>query len=359
MKVLAYSKYGRLAASTRQRLLQYAPALAGAGIELDHRPLLDDDYVSSLATGATYPRRRILKSYLDRIAYLLRRADADLIWVYAELFPYLPAGFERLVSSAGLPIIYDFDDAFFHQYDDNNRALVRRMLGGKLRPLIARAAACTCGNDYLRRYAAHLCERSLIFPTVVDTEAYQPTPPRADAGVPTIGWIGSPSTWAYVRPLLPMLAQLAAAGSARVLAVGAGTRALADRFPGMELVDWSEDREIAEVKRMDIGIMPVPDEPWARGKSGYKLIQYGACGLPVVASPVGVNSEIVENGRTGLLVRSPEEWRKSLDRLLASPDLRQRMGAAGRERIVDHYSLAVHAPRLVDLFRSVAARGRP
>ena len=118
---------------------------------------------------------------------------------------------------------------------------------------------------------------------------------------------------------------------------------------------------MADVQAMDIGIMPLPDQTWARGKSGYKLIQYMACGLPVVASPVGGNSELVAHGETGFLATSPEEWRAALTRLLDDPELRKRIGAAGRERVVKEYSLAVHAPRLVELLRSVApARsGRP
>jgi glycosyltransferase involved in cell wall biosynthesis len=356
MKIAAFTKYGRRAASTRQRLLQYVPYLEAHGFEVSYEPLLDDDYVSSLASGEGFSKRRVAEAYAKRLKQLLAGVDADLLWIYAELFPYLPAPFERLAFRSRKPVVYDFDDAFFHQYDDASSLPVRLALGGKLKPLLSGASACCCGNDYLRGYAAQFCDKSVILPTVVDTNAYRPTEPRSSLQEVVIGWIGSPSTWNYVRPLLPELASLAAEHAVKVRVIGAGREAEKDDFPGLDLVEWSEASEIEEVRRMDIGIMPVPDVPWAQGKSGYKLIQYGACGLPVVASPVGVNRQIVEHGRTGFLATGPEEWRESLTALLSSPDLRVKMGEAGRRRIVDHYSLAVHAPRLVELLQSVGRR---
>jgi glycosyltransferase involved in cell wall biosynthesis len=153
-----------------------------------------------------------------------------------------------------------------------------------------------------------------------------------------------------------MLQRLHARTGARFRAVGAGSAAQADRFEGLDLIDWTEAREIAEVQSFTIGIMPLIDAPFQRGKSGYKLVQYMACGLPTVASPVGVNSEIVVHGTTGLLATSEAEWDAALRLLLAKPDLRADMGKAGRERGVEHYSLASQAPRLVELFRSLVSR---
>lgn len=353
VKVLALTKYDREAASTRQRLLQYCPAFAQAGIEVEYHPLLGDAYVRSLTGKSTFSRAAIAAAYLKRFASLLQRPKADLVFVYAELFPWLPALFERRILHWGLPLIYDFDDAFFVPYDQHPRPAVRKLLRHKLRPLIEGAAACTCGNTYLRDHAAQWCKRSLIVPTVIDTDRYLPRPKPADAAV-VIGWIGSPSTWPQVKFLLPLLEQVCATHAVRFLVVGAGRMAEADRFEGMDLVDWSEDREIQLVQAMDIGIMPLVDSPFVRGKSGYKLIQYMACGLPTVASPIGVNSEIVSEAETGFLADSLRDWERALTRLLADAALRQRLGAAGRARAVAHYSLASQVPRLVALFREVA-----
>lgn len=351
MRVVAFTKYGAEAASTRQRLLQYLPALCDAGIDVEWHPLLDDHYVRGLTQGRKPSKLAIARRYADRMRQLAVARRADVLWVYAELFPYLPDAFERLAFVGDAPVIYDFDDAFFHQYDTASNAVVRRMLSGKLEPLLRGAAICACGNAYLRDYAARFCKLTTILPTVVDTDAYLPNPADRD-GPLSIGWIGTPSTWQYVRPILPLLTELAAAHGVRVRIVGAGNAAEANHIDGFEFIDWREDTEIAEVQRMDIGIMPLPDEAWARGKSGYKLIQYMACGLPVVASPVGVNAEIVVPGKTGVLARTDVDWRAALTALISDANARRDMGKAGRARAVAHYSLEHCAPQMVNLFRT-------
>lgn len=353
MKLLAFTKYDREAASTRVRLLQYVPALAAAGIEVEHRPLLSDAYVRSLAGGERPPRTAIGRAYAGRLVDLLRRPDADLLWVYAELLPWLPGGFERLILRHRLPIVYDLDDAFFVPYDQHRSAAVRAVLGGKLEPLLRHAAAVTCGNDYLRAHAARFNSNAIVVPTVVDTDRYVAAKRTADAP-PVIGWLGSPTTWANVRPLLPVLKRLHEDTGVRIRVVGAGRAADGDRFNGMDIVDWTEASEVSEVQRFTVGIMPLIDAPFQRGKSGYKLVQYMACGLPTVASPVGVNGQIVVEGESGLLATEEAEWERALRLLLADPQLRETMGRNGRERAVADYSLVSQAPRLVDLFRSVA-----
>ncbi len=350
MRVTAFTKYDREAASTRQRVLQYLPHLARAGIQVEVHPLLDDAYVRSLASGRAASRPAIAAAYLRRLAQLIKPQRSDVLWVYAELLPWLPAAFERLVFRSGKPMVYDFDDAFFHAYDDHPSALVRRALGGKLKTLIRGAGQVCAGNEYLRAYAEREGARAIVLPTVVDIDQYVPV--QRTGGRPlTIGWIGSPSTWDYVRPLLPLLAQISRERGVQIAAIGPGAAAEVDRFDGLTFTPWSEATEISSVQAMDIGIMPLPDEPWSRGKSGYKLVQYMACGLPVVASPVGVNSEIVENGISGFLASDLGEWRVALSRLMDDAALRVVMGQAGRARAVEAYSLQTHAPRLIEVMK--------
>jgi glycosyltransferase involved in cell wall biosynthesis len=344
-----------MAASTRQRLLQYVPALQAAGIDLDFRPLLDDEYVAGLVTGKRYERRRIAAAYLRRLRELNFGHLGDLVFVYAELLPWLPSAFERLLLRRAPPIIYDMDDAFFHTYDRHRSRVVRAIVGKKFEPLLRSATACICGNAYLRNYASRFCSHTEIIPTVVDTDRYTPAP-KSTAGLPVIGWIGSPSTWRYVRPLVPLLEELVTSGHARVKVVGAGTAATSDGFRGLELVEWSEHSEIEHLQSFDVGIMPLPDDDWARGKSGYKLIQYMACGLPVVASPVGVNREIVCDGENGFLASNAQDWRTSLQRLIGDVELRSRLGKEGRTRAVAEYSLRAHAPRFVEILTNAAHR---
>jgi glycosyltransferase involved in cell wall biosynthesis len=190
-------------------------------------------------------------------------------------------------------------------YDRSRSRVVRRLLGSKLRPIIAGSAAVTAGNQYLADYAGRWNGRVMVVPTVVDTDALQPAPPR-EPKAPVIGWMGSPSTWPYVRPILPLLRELVGARRAKVLVVGAGHAAKGDIGGGIEYRDWAEEREFADLQEMDIGIMPVPDLPWERGKSGYKLVQYMAVGIPSIASPVGVNSAMLDGGTAGILASSEE-----------------------------------------------------
>lgn len=360
IRIDALVKYGRSAASTRQRLLQFIPHLERAGIEVQVQQLLDDDYVHSLTLSGKPPRRGILTRYLRRFASLFLGPKPDLLWIYAETFPYLPGLFERFAFWKGAPVIYDFDDAFFHQYEGSGNPAVRRLLGGKLRPLLRRAAACTCGNRYLQAYADRYCARTMLLPTVVDTDVYVPRPDAVTPERPlVIGWIGSPSTWPYVRPLLPLLAELCRSHGVKIHVVGAGWKAEADAFAGLELISWSEATEVETVQAMDIGIMPLPDDGWTRGKSGYKLIQYMACGLPVVASPVGANCDIVEPGASGLLASDDGEWRLALLQLIESAALRERIGRSARVRVETHYSTAGNAAKLIDLIRDLTASEEP
>ncbi len=253
--------------------------------------------------------------------------------------------------AAGRPILFDYDDAIFHMYDDNAPPSVRLLLDDKLGALLRRCAGCCCGNDYLAAYARRFCANTIVLPTVVDTDRYRPAP--RSPGPLTIGWIGSPSTWGQVRPVLPIIEQLCKDGEVAFRAVGAGKAAEQDRFAGFTSVDWDEVSEVAEIQRMDIGIMPLLDNPFERGKSGYKLVQYMACGLPVVASPVGVNSEIVTDD-CGILADGADQWARALRRLLGDPALRGRLGQAGHERVEALYSLRSQAPRLIGMLRGVA-----
>ena len=354
MKILALTKYGSLAATTRQRFEQYEPALAAAGISVEYAPLLGNDHLERLVAGRRASPLAVFRAYASRLLSLLASGRSDVLWVHCELFPYWPGVFERLGKLWGKPIVVDYDDAIFHMYDKSPNAVVRVLLGSKLAPLLRSATVCCCGNDYLRDYAARYCDRTIVLPTVVDTDIYVPPFDRATGGPVVVGWIGSPSTWINVRPLLPMLQDLVREHGIVVRAVGAGAGAERDRFPGLELIEWSEASEVADVQSFDIGIMPLRDQPFERGKCGYKLIQYMACGKPVVAAPVGVNMDIVREGENGYLVETTEAWRNALVGLVENPELRTRMGNAGRELAVRDYSLASQAPRLVDLFRSLA-----
>jgi glycosyltransferase involved in cell wall biosynthesis len=169
----------------------------------------------------------------------------------------------------------------------------------------------------------------------------------------TVGWIGSPSTQEYLRHIGPALARFCAETGGRVQAIGVEERFQLEGVP-LEAVPWSKETELAALQALDVGIMPLADSPWERGKCGFKLIQYMACGLPVVASPVGANREIVIDGETGALAATQDEWVSALKSLAGDAARRRRMGEAGRARVVSGYSLQAVAPRLAALLRRAA-----
>ncbi|MDY6943881.1 MAG: glycosyltransferase, partial [Pseudomonadota bacterium] len=297
MNVLLMSRYGRLGASSRMRSLQYVPYLEANDVYVDWRPLLDDDYVRDLYAGRPTNWRRVAKAYVTRAFQLLFSRRYDVIWIEKELFPMLPATFERYLGQFGTPYVVDYDDAIFHNYDRHRRPWVRRVLGHKIDQVMARAACVLAGNQYLAdRAVAAGADRVEILPTVIDLERYTVVPP--DSPGFTIGWIGSPGTAPYLSLVADALRPICELPDTRLLLVGAGEAGPdlpAERRP------WSEEREAADISEFDVGIMPLPDEPFERGKCGYKLIQYMASGKPVIASPVGVNREIVSDGVDGYL----------------------------------------------------------
>lgn len=358
-RLVLLHKYGPAAASFRHRVAQYIPYLEAAGITCRVDSLLDDGYlVERLRTG----RRRklpVAAAIIRRIGVLaaIRRYDAALIGV--DLFPYFPALFERLIDRLGVPFAYDLDDAVFHLYDQSKSPIVRALLSGKVREIARRADVVLAGNTYVAEYAALVNPRVEIFPTVVDLGRYS-RPREFDQatyrGQFTIGWIGSPSTAQYLHLVCPALRQLAGKSGVRVIVVGSGPISL----PGVEVEirDWSEATEIADIMDFDVGIMPLDDTPWSRGKSGFKLIQYMACGVPVVASPVGVNSVIVDHGQNGFLAVDHADWVSALNTLRDDRGLAARMGAAGRRKVEAHYSLQVTGPRFAACMVDMIQRHR-
>jgi glycosyltransferase involved in cell wall biosynthesis len=316
-------------------------------------PLLADDYVAGLYSSKV-PAWSVFRSYIARVSAIAHAARHDLVWVEKEMLPWIPAFIEFGLFPGSVPMIVDYDDATFHRYDLNRSRIVRGLLGEKIDVVMGRADLVLVGNAYLAERARCAGARRVEFlPTVVDIERYHPRRLCQQDGPLTIGWIGNPATAKYLHLVDTALRHVTETCDARVVAVGANP----DQVAGLPAIacPWSESTEASDVQAFDIGIMPLPDEPFERGKCGYKLIQYMACGKPVVASAIGVNTSIVEHGVNGFLVSSDAEWKDALRRLVDDPALRERMGVAGRARVEASYSLQVTAPRLEALLRSVVS----
>ena len=352
MRLLMLPKYDPAGASSRLRTYQYIDPLQAFGIDADVHPLLGDDYVADLYSYQVSPFK-VARSYVRRLGKMLNSGGYDAIWIEKELLPWMPAWFERMALQRRPAIVVDYDDALFHRYDQHRSALVRTVFGKKIDAVMRNADLVTAGNGYLSARATDAgagCVEWL--PTVVDLTRYPPPLPRRPGAETVIGWIGSPSTAHYLQQIAPALRVLKERHPLRCIAIGARP----DQVEGtpFESVVWSEDREVELLASIDIGVMPLVDEQWERGKCGYKLIQYMAVGCPVVASPVGVNPEIVDVGGNGYLAGTTEEWVSTLDHLIADPSLRSAMGREGRKRVETTYSLQAQAPRLAAMLHSLA-----
>ncbi len=352
MRILVLPRYSSLGSSSRVRFYQYIPILKSCGVELQVAALLDNDYIRRFYRGMRPSIPSIIAAYLNRMVWLKRSRAFDLLWIEKELFPWLPAWAEKVMKRMGIPYVVDYDDAVFHRYDKNSNPLIRALLGGKINSVMRNASVVVAGNDYLAERARQVGARKVeILPSVVDINRYTIKEKTRESF--RIGWIGSPITAPYLGLIRDALGEVTRQTGARLLLVGSGNK---DPLPGIdkEVYQWSEASEVEHIQSFDVGIMPVPDQPFERGKCGYKLIQYMACGLPVVASPVGVNTVIVEQAKTGFLASSKEEWIQALVNLFEDAGMREDFGRAGRKKVEQGYSLQISAPRLLEILGSTS-----
>jgi glycosyltransferase involved in cell wall biosynthesis len=244
----------------------------------------------------------------------------------------------------------DYDDATFHSYDLHAKSWVKKLLGKKIDQIMKKSALVVAGNTYLASRAIDAgAKRVEILPTVIDLGKYDVISSVENTSI-TIGWIGSPSTTRYLQSLTPVFQEVCA-NSNKIVAIGANYF----QIDGVEVEvkKWLEEHEVLELQKIDIGVMPLDDTPWSRGKCGFKLIQYMACGKPVIASPIGVNADIVEHGINGFLASDLEEWKHYLRVLIDDKELRTKMGKEGRLKVEREFSLQVTGPRLLEFLTSV------
>lgn len=354
ISVLFLTKYSRLGASSRYRFLQYFPYLEAHGIECRLSPLMDDRYLKHLYAMKRGSAFDIARALCRRIAVLLTAHRYDVLMVEYELLPYFPPVFEAFIKKTKIPLIVNYDDAIFYRYSQHPSRWLRRFLGNKIDAVMKSADLVIAGNFFLADYARKAgAGRVETVPSVVDLDRY-PASEHRDNGIFTIGWIGSPSTSKYLEGIAPALAKVCELGRGKVVLIGSGRIELAG-VP-VEITPWSEEREVEDLRSCDVGIMPLYDGSWERGKCGLKTIQYMACGLPVVVSPIGVNKDMVEDGVNGFLAKDNEEWVKALSALRDDKALRERMGRSGRKKAEEMYSLQSTAPLMAALISDVARK---
>ncbi|MCH7973268.1 MAG: glycosyltransferase family 4 protein [Bacteroidetes bacterium] len=350
MKILILPRYEPQGASSRYRFYQYIPYLNAQGWDVTVKPLLSNNYIRSLYDKTPLPVSEIIQGYIKRIIQILNKNNFDLIWLQQELFPWIPSVFENILVRGNIKIVADYDDAFFHRYDQNNSFFIRNLLKNKIDSVMEYADMVLAGNNYLLERAKLTNRNVKLFPTVVDINKFKNSNPIKD-DVFTIGWIGSPGTANYLKIIEDALKEVSLDKDIRINLIGANKIKI--NSVSINYIKWDENTEVEEISKFDVGIMPLPDNSWERGKCGFKLIQYLSCNLPVIGSPVGVNREIIINGVNGFQANSTDEWIKYIRLLKDDKELMLKMGKNGRRFVEEKYSLQRNVVKLIDYFNEL------
>ena len=342
----------RSAPSQRFRVEQYLPYLPNDKVSYVVFSFLDKQAWSVFYEQGQRLKRilGIIRGYLRRIAHLSKSIQADYVFILREASPLGPPVFEWLLAKLfRKKIIYDFDDAIWipggERYTWRKRFFKSTW---KVKYIIRWAYRVSCGNEFLYRYAINFNQNVVILPTVFDTERSRLKHKNAKEGERIIvGWTGSHTTLHNLEEIQQVIKELKKE-------IEFDFFIISNKPPGWDFdfifKKWEEATEIEDLLKVDIGVMPLKKGPWFEGKCGFKLIQYFACGIPAVASPVGVNSIIVSHGQNGYIAQTPEEWKQYLKILISDRNRRTQMGESGRSHIISEYSLKRYAGEFIKLF---------
>lgn len=350
MKVLYLTKYSRNGASSRLRSYQYFPFLEKNGINVTVRPFFDENYLINLYSGKQTSKWKHLKFYLNRFFILFTIYKYQRIVIEKELFPYFFSWFEKILQLLKVKYIVDYDDAIFHNYDLSENKIVSFLLKNKINNVMRYSGCVVAGNDYLTQRAKFSGAKKVIkLPTVIDIDSYSVRKKSKSSKI-VIGWIGSPSTFKYISKSKSIFLELLRKFDVELHIVGV-TEGLC-MGPNVKYLNWTEDTEVDLISNFDIGIMPLDDSPWELGKCSYKLIQYMGCGVAAVASPIGMNKDVVIEGEDGFFASTPEEWIAKLSLLIEDANLRNFLGNNGRRKIESNYCLQNSISTVISIIRN-------
>lgn len=336
--------------SQRFRIEQWMPHLASLGISVDLVPFADAELMRMLHKPGHHPAKALanISRFFWRFGDAIRTRRYDAVLIHRAACIAGPATIERLIAVLGRPVIYDFDDAIFKLHTtEANRHFGWLKFPGKTRTICRISSHVVVGNSYLADFALKYNSRVTIIPTSIDTCLYQPVTKNTPNRKVVVGWTGSSTSQTHLEMFAPTLREMLSRRDVEL-------RVISDRepvLPGIEYVwrPWNPETEVDDLSHFDIGIMPIPDDEWARGKCALKALQYMAMGVPTICSPVGTNSEVIQHGENGMLAGSPEEWISGFETLVDDAALRRRLGPMGRRTVEEKYSMK----RCSELFATV------
>ena len=319
-------------AASRYRVLQYLPYLKERGVEIQ----VD-----------TYPR-----GTSEYVQLLKKVADYDVLFLQRKRFnpPFL-----QFLRGRAKGIVYDFDDAVMYR-NSTAPSPYSRTRQRRFARIVRAADYVIAGNNFLKEQAARFTERVMVIPTSIDRDRYDAKDYREKKDRVTIGWIGDHGSIHYLDRMHPIFEELGKQYPHLELKIICDTFLA---FKNIAVVKklWSHEEEVADLKSLDIGVMPLVDDPWSWGKCGLKILQYYGVGVPAVCTPVGVNRDVVQNGVNGFWAMTDDEWVEKLSVLIEDSSLRQKMGLQGRALVRESYSIQGCAPTLYGVLDEVAQRG--
>jgi glycosyltransferase involved in cell wall biosynthesis len=346
MNILALTKYSYEGPSSRYRFYNYKKCFEKKGINMTIKPFFSKSYFTS--RNKIEKLFIVLKSYIYRFLILINllifKRKYKLILIEYELFPYFPAIFEYLLKKRGIKYIVDYDDAIFHKYDISNNKIINFLLEDKIAKVIQNASYVIACNQYLENYIKKYNTNILRLPTVVLLDKYiqQMENFNKDKNSFVIGWIGSKTTSIYILEILPSIKKIITKyPNIEFNLIGFDKNLLLTqeiKSHNINIIPWREENEIENILNFDIGIMPLHNDPWSRGKCGFKLIQYMSCKKPVIASPVGINCSLVENNKNGFLVENLDEWFNAFEKLCLDKNLRVKMAENNFKKVVKSFN---------------------
>ncbi|MBI2833837.1 MAG: glycosyltransferase family 4 protein [Acidobacteria bacterium] len=348
-----------IAPGQRFRLEQWAAHASRSGIAMDFVPSVDEQFLSIVHQPGRTGRKvgGLIASFLRRMKDVMRCRRYDAVVIYRSLCLGGPAVLERVLAGMGRPIIFDFDDAIFLEHTtESNRRFGWLKFPGKTAAICRASTHVIVGNSFLADYARQHNPHTTVIPTSLDTERYKPQARNGSSPV-VVGWTGSSTSQTHLEAFAPILREL-------MLRRPVELRVLSNRrpnLPGLQFSwrPWSADTEVRELAEFDIGIMPMPDDVWSKGKCALKALQCMAMGTATICSAVGANCDVIRNGQNGFLASTTEEWLTHLLRLVDDPVLRDRIGRAGRETVEQGYSMVRSASLFADVVRQVVTRRGP
>ncbi len=339
----------------RYRFEQYFDYLEKNGVECHLANIISEEDDQVLYSHGNYLKKGMiaLNAYKKRWSDLKNVKDFDLIVLYREAILTRSTVFERKFAKSGVPMVFDFDDAIWvKDVSAGNQSVSFLKNANKIQKILPLCAHITAGNQYLKEFALKYNPNVTVFPSTIDTDKYMELE-RQETGQVIIGWVGSHTTVKHFEQSIPVLKRLKQKYGDKVSFTLIGDPNYKNDELGIVGVPWSNEREVELFNKLDVGIMPLPDNEWTRGKCGMKGLLYMSVGKPAVMSAVGMNTEIVEEGVNGFLPIGEEEWFKVLSSLVEDDELRKKVGANGRTTVEERYSLKSQQERLLKLYLSL------